>query len=227
MSDQHGAQRFTLQSLYDGVAIPALRAPANGNRLGGVVVIQEIFGLTTHIEDMCAQFANAGYESIAPALFARIDPEFHAEINPDGFTKGRTAVAATPWDQAMGDVAAAIATLPKPCFIVGFCYGGAVAWRAASMLDDLAGASCFYGRQIVDLLDKIPRVPTMLHYGANDPAIPMSDVDKVREAAPSAECFIYEAGHGFCRKGSKDYSALARKTALTRTLDLFSRLAAS
>jgi carboxymethylenebutenolidase len=217
----------TLDSRHDGRTIAALRAQATRETLGGMVVIQEIFGLTDHVSDMCATFADAGFDTIAPALFERIEPGFLATHDEAGFAKGRAAVFATPWAQAMGDVQAAIEALPQPCFIVGFCYGGAVAWRAAAECTGLSGAACFYGRLITDMLDLKPEIPIMLHYGARDASIPFADIERVRVGAPDAQLYLYEnAGHGFCRAGSADYDARARELALKRTLDVFTRICA-
>lgn len=217
-----------LTSRQDGFALPALHAPAQGRVKGGVVVIQEIFGLTPHIGEMAATFAEAGYETLAPALFARIDPNFHAEVSPDGIAKGRAAVLATPWPQVVGDIQAAIDALPKPCFVTGFCWGGAAAWAAAAHCTQVRAASCFYGRLIINLLDAPPKAPTMLHYGARDPSIPPEEIERVRAAAPvDTPLYLYDAGHGFCRKESADFNAPACALAMQRTLDWFARWAAS
>jgi carboxymethylenebutenolidase len=217
----------TLDSRHDGFAISALRAQAPRETLGGMVVIQEIFGLTDHVADMCSVFAEAGFDAIAPGLFERIEPGFRAGHDESGIAKGRAAISATPWSQAMGDVQAAIDALPQPCFIAGFCYGGAVAWRAAAECTGLSGASCFYGRLIVDMLDLKPQIPIMLHYGARDASIPFSDIERVRVGAPDAQLYLYEnAGHGFCRAGSSDHDPAARELALKRTLDVFTRICA-
>lgn len=217
-----------LTSRHDGFSMPALHLPATGKAKGGVVVIQEIFGLTPHIEEMAARFAHAGYDTIAPAMFARIDPAFHAALTPDGIAKGRDAVMASPWPQVVGDMQAAIDALPKPVFVTGFCWGGAAAWAAAGQCQNVRAAAGFYGRMIVGLLDAPPRAPTMLHYGAHDPSIPHADIEKVRAAAPlDTPIHIYEAGHGFCRKSSADYDEAASELALTRTLDWFARWGAS
>ena len=215
-------QTLTLTSRHDGFALPAFHAPAQGQRLGGVVVIQEIFGVTDHIEDMARQFAAAGYEAIAPALFARIDPAFHAEHDAEGFAKGRAAVMATPFDQVAGDVQACLDALGTPAFVTGFCYGGAVSWLAAARCEGIAGASGFYGRLIAtQMLDLAPRVPTILHYGRTDPHIPMSEVDAVAARHPAVPIHLYEAGHGFCRAGSSDYDATAHRLAMATTLAHF------
>lgn len=207
----------------DGFEFSAFRANPERQALGGVVVIQEIFGLTDHIADMCRFFAGAGYEVAAPALFERIEQGFHAELDAAGIEKGRAAVAASPWPQVTGDIQAAIDALPKPCFVTGFCYGGAAAWMAAGECSGLNAAACFYGRLIADLLAHEPKIPVMLHYGARDASIPSENVERVRAATPDAPLHLYDAGHGFCRAGSHDYSAAACELALSRTLDWFAR----
>jgi carboxymethylenebutenolidase len=219
---------ITLTSRHDGFALSALHMPSHGAPKGGVVVIQEIFGLTPHVAEMAATFAAAGYETIAPALYARIDPNFFAEVSAEGISRGRDAVMATPWPQVVGDVQAAIDALAKPAFVAGFCWGGAAAWAAAAQCENVRAASCFYGRMIVNLLDQPPRAPTMLHYGARDPSIPPAEIERVRAAAPrDTPLYIYDAGHGFCRKESADYDAASCALAMQRTLDWFARWRAS
>lgn len=213
----------TITSAYDGKLLAALSERPAGEVAGGVVVIQEIFGLTDHIADMCRIFAGAGYATLAPGLFERIEPGFQAGLDAAGIDKGRRAVQASPWEQVMGDVQAAIEALPRPCYVTGFCYGGAVAWMAAARCAGLNAASCFYGRLIADLLDNTPQVPVMLHYGARDASIPVENIERVRLSAPTSPLYLYDAGHGFCRAGSHDYDEPSRELALSRTLDWFAR----
>jgi len=210
-------------SRHDGFEIPALSTQPSGAARGGVVVIQEIFGLTDHIADMCRYFAEAGYAAMAPGLFERIEAGFHAELDAAGIEKGRAAVNASSWPQVVGDIQAAVDALPQPSYVTGFCYGGAAAWIAAAQCTGLKAASCFYGRLIIDLLDNKPAVPVMLHYGARDPSIPPENVERVRAAAPDSPLYLYDAGHGFCRAGSHDFDAGSRDLALSRTLDWFAR----
>lgn len=213
----------TLRSGLDGFTLPALSARPKGAPIGGVVVIQEIFGLTDHVADMCARFASQGYATLAPGLFERVTPGFHAELDAAGIEQGRAAVAASPWPQVMGDVQAAIDALPQPCYVAGFCYGGAVAWLAAARCTGVRAASCFYGRLIAELTDASPKAPVMLHYGARDASIPPDNIERVRHAAPDAPLYLYDAGHGFCRDGSHDFNAAARDLALARAMDWFAR----
>ncbi len=211
----------TLTSAHDGFTLTAHRVDAIGPRRGGVVVIQEIFGVSEHVRERCAAFAAAGYDAIAPSLFDRIEPGFAAGLDAAGFAKGRDAVASSPWPQVMADVQAAIDALAPPVFITGFCYGGAVAWLAAARCTGLAAASGFYGRLINTLLGEAPRVPTILHYGNRDASIPLSAIDEVRARFPDLDVHVYDAGHGFCRAGSPDYDAAACALATQRTLAHF------
>jgi carboxymethylenebutenolidase len=215
--------QITLHSEIDGFATPALAAHSKAPAVGGVVVIQEIFGLTDHVAAMCATFAAVGYEVLAPGLFERIEGGFHAPVDAAGIEKGRAAVSATPWPQAMSDVQAAIDALPQPTYVTGFCYGGAIAWLAAARCRGLKACASFYGRLIADMLDEIPAVPVMLHYGAHDISIPPANVESVRQATPDSPLYLYDAGHGFCRAGSQDFDIAARDLAVTRTLDWFAR----
>jgi carboxymethylenebutenolidase len=216
-------ERAKLTSRIDGFTFPALAANANGTPRGGVVVLQEIFGLSGHIADMCGVFAAAGYEVIAPSLFDRVETDFQAGHDPEGIKKGIAAVMSSPWPQVTSDIQAAIDALPQPCYVTGFCYGGAATWMAAAQCTGLKAASCFYGRLIADLSDNKPTIPVMLHYGARDASIPPENVERVRLAAPDSPLYLYDAGHGFCRDGSNDFHEPSRALAVKRTLDWFAR----
>lgn len=210
-----------LQSAYDGKRIGAYRATAKGERRGGVVVVQEIFGVNEHIRERCDTYAAAGYDAIAPSIFDRIEPGFQAPLDMSGTQKGRAAVDASPWEQVAADIQAAIDALAPPVFVTGFCYGGAVTWLAAARCRGLTAASAFYGRMINNLLDDAPRVPIILHYGERDPSIPATAVAQVRERYPEIPVFLYPAGHGFCRQGSADHDAGSCALATERTLAFF------
>jgi len=210
-----------LRSALDGFAFGAHAVAARGARRGGVVVIQEIFGVSEHIRERCDAFADAGYDALAPSLFDRVEPGFAAPLDASGTQKGRAAVDASPWPQVAADVQAAIDALAPPVFITGYCYGGSVAWLAAARCRGLTAASAFYGRLINILIDDAPRIPIMLHYGARDPSIPPAAVEQVRARYPDVPIHFYEAGHGFCRQGSPDHDAASCALATERTLAFF------
>lgn len=213
-----------LTSAHDGAPLPAYRAEAHGPHRGGLVLVQEIFGVNSNIRALADHFAQDGYEVLAPAFFARLDPMFDSGFDEAGVAKARAAVAATPWDQVAGDAQAAIDALAAPggpVYLAGFCWGGTVAWLAACRCARLAAAASFYGRLIIGLLDETPRAPIELHYGAHDPLIPMSDVEKVRAAHPDVPIHLYPAGHGFFSDRSADHDAVQADLAWARTRAFF------
>ena len=216
-----------LTSLHDNYALPVYRADTKGPRKGGVVVIQEIFGITAHIRAVCDFFAAQGYDAIAPGLYDRIEAGFHAEHDAEGLTRGVTAAQTTPMTQVAGDVQTCINGLQGPVFITGFCYGGGISWMAAARCTGLSAAAGFYGRIINQMLDAAPKIPIILHYGAHDAAIPQAMVDEVHAAYPDVPIYMYNAGHGFCREGSHDFNADARDVAMQRTLAFFAENGAS
>jgi carboxymethylenebutenolidase len=213
-----------LTSRHDGARLPAFHAQANGPRRGGLVLVQEIFGVNANMRALAERFAEDGYEVLAPAFFARIDPAFDAGFDSEGMTKGRAAVQATPWDQVAADCQTAIDALAVnggPVYVAGFCWGGTVAWLAACRCDGVAAASGFYGRMIIGLLEETPRAPIELHYGERDPHIPMAEVDRVRAAHPGVPIWLYPAGHGFFSDRSGDHDSVQADLAWARTRALF------
>jgi len=221
-------EELRLTSGHDGFSLSALRSPPTGPRRGGVIVLQEVFGVSPHIQSVMRFFASEGYEAIAPSLFDRIERRFSVEHDAEGLETGIAAARATPARQAIGDMAAALAVLKEgPKYAVGFCFGGVMAWLAAQHCAGLNAAAGFYGRRIIDHLQEPLRAPTMLHYGDHDSSIPLSDVEQVCATRPEARVFIYEAGHAFCREDGPNFCAPARDLAFDRTLSFFEAHTAS
>ncbi len=207
--------------------IPAVFVPASGaKRRGGLVVAQEIFGLNDNIRALCDRFAADGFDVVAPAYFDRIEAGFTAPYDPDGIQKGLSAVRATSWDQVTADTQAAIEQLAQSqsrIFVTGFCWGGTVAWVAACRCAGVTAASGFYGRMINMFLAETPKAPIELHYGDNDPGIPLSLVEEVRAAHSAVPIHLYPAGHGFFSDRGHDFDPTQSDIAWGRTLDLFDR----
>jgi carboxymethylenebutenolidase len=216
-------ETISLKSRHDGFEFSAYRAKPTDARRGGLVVMQEIFGVTADMREACDAFAADGYEAIAPSVFDRVQPGFLAEVNEAGYAAGRAASAASPIDQVMGDVQATIDALTGPVFYVGYCFGGFMGWMAASRCQGLTAVSGYYGRRIAEHLADKPLCPIILHFGKHDPHIPMSEVEPISEAYPDIPVYLYEAGHGFCRRSSKDYDAESDRLSRLRTLQLFHR----
>lgn len=210
----------------DGFKLGAYRADPGGKARGGVVVIQEIFGVNHHIRAVCDRLAAAGYAAVAPALFDRFAKDFQTGYTPADIAKARELVTNNKiWDTVMLDTQAAYDAL-KPAGstgIVGFCMGGSVAFKAATQTDGLVAASCFYGGQIVQFADDKPKCPTQMHFGEQDEHIPMTDVEKIKAKRTDCEIFVYPAGHGFYCDERGSFHAPSAKLAWDRTLALFER----
>jgi len=214
---------ITLKSRFDGFELSAYRAAPNDARRGGLVLVQEIFGVTDVIRGLCDGFAEDGYEVIAPAFFDRQAPGYESDYTRDSMMQGKALSEAAPWDQVQGDLQAAIDALSGPVFVTGFCWGGTAAWLAACRCEGVAAASGYYGRRISELVDETPKVPIILHYGKTDASIPLEKVDEVAARHPDVPIYLYDAGHGFVSDRSHDYDPDAARLARLRTLALFSR----
>jgi carboxymethylenebutenolidase len=217
----------------DGFAFDAWHVKAASARKGGVIVIQEIFGLSDHIKEMAERFGEAGYEAIAPSMYDRAAPGFIVQPQDvaAGMAKGVELAKANGPDNAMNDVGSVFDLLSrsgpenasKVC-ITGYCYGGTMSWLAGSRIDGLAAASCYYGGNIAQMVGLKPKCPTICHFGAKDAHIPLvGAVDKIQAAHPDVPVYIYDAGHGFARKNSQDYDAASDKLAFDRTIELFDK----
>jgi carboxymethylenebutenolidase len=216
-------ETIRLTSKFDGFEFAAYHAKPDDARRGGLLLIQEIFGITDHIRELCDGYAEDGYEVIAPAFYDRLEPGFAAPYDQDSIAKGVRYSQATPWDQVAGDAQAAIDALKAPVFVTGYCWGGAASWLVASRCDGVAAVSSFYGRRISELLDDAPRCPTILHFGKNDPSIPLEKVEDIRARHPDVPIYLYDAGHGFVSDRRADYDPDSAHLGRLRTLQLFAR----
>jgi carboxymethylenebutenolidase len=211
----------------DGFAFDAYSVPASGKRKGGVIVIQEIFGISDHIKHMAERFGAEGYEALAPSMYDRAAPGFVAQPHEvaEYMAKGRELAMGNGPDNAMNDVGGCLDKLKSlgPVFVTGYCYGGTMSWLASARLSGLAAASCYYGGNIPQMVDLKPLCPTICHFGKKDAHIPLDSVAKISEKHPDVAVYLYDAGHGFARKGSADYDAASDKLAFDRTVELFGK----
>lgn len=215
---------ISLKSPVDGFEFYAYHAPPEDARQGGLIVIQEIFGVTEHIRDVADGFAAQGYEVLAPSLFDRIKPEYEADYDePETIQEGVQYSQATPWDQVAGDLQACIDALAGPVYVTGFCWGGAATWLAACRCKGVTAASAYYGRRISELVEETPACPIVLHFGKTDASIPMDKVEEIRARHPDIPIYLYDAGHGFASDRRKDYDHDSARLARLRTLKLFAR----
>jgi carboxymethylenebutenolidase len=208
----------------DGFALGAYEAKPAGRPRGGLVVIQEIFGVTRHIRDVADDYAAEGYHAIAPAIFDRAERGADLAYDKSGTNKGIALRGQIPIEKTLLDVTAAAGALKSAgkVAIVGYCFGGSLAWFAAARIPGLAATIGYYGGMIAKHLDDKPRCPVMLHFGEKDSGIPMSDVEKIRAAVDPAkvEIFTYPAGHAFNRAGEPPYEPQSARLAKERTLKL-------
>jgi carboxymethylenebutenolidase len=205
--------------------IRAWRAdPADAPR-GGIVVVQEIFGVNSHIRDVCERFAGEGYLAVAPAIFEHVEKGFEAGYDPESRSRGIAIMGKVDREQMLRDVEAAIEVAKEggKVAVVGFCLGGTVAWAAAVQLSGLSAAVGYYGGGIIGLKDLKPGAPTLLHFGEKDQHIPITGVREVAAAHPQVEVHIYPADHGFNCDQRDSYDAPSAGLAWSRTLEFLGK----
>ncbi|MBK6685400.1 MAG: dienelactone hydrolase family protein [Deltaproteobacteria bacterium] len=212
---------MTFESLVapDGHPFAAYRAPAQGERRGGLVLIQEIFGINGHIQKVADGYAAQGYEVLAPALFDRVERDVQLGYAEADVARGRGLRTTLGWDLPFLDLGAAVADLSArgPVATLGYCWGGSLSWLAASRLP-IQGAVVYYGAQVPDWLTAAPRCPVLAHFGERDPLIPGEKVAALAAAHPMVAVHRYPAGHGFNCDHRADYQPTAARIAQNRTL---------
>ena len=212
----------------DGFSFPAYVAEPVGTPKGGIVVIQEIFGVNSHIRAVADGYAAAGYLAIAPATFERVQRGVDLGYDAEGMTEGsalKSAVEALPAPGVMQDIQAAVEYAAKAgkVGVVGYCYGGLLTWRAAESVGGLAAAAPYYGGGMTspDDASRQPKVPVLAHFGSKDHYISLESVEAFRKAQSGVEVQIYEADHGFNCDQRGSYNAPAAQLARERTLAFF------
>jgi carboxymethylenebutenolidase len=186
-----------------------------------VVIVQEIFGVNPHIRSVVDRYAALGYRTIAPALFDRVETGVELAYDEAGIARGREIAMQIAFEPAMLDVAAAVAHVADagPVAVIGYCFGGSVAWLAADSLP-IAAAVGYYGGQIHGLIDRQPKVPTLLHFGELDHAIPLDQVDAIAAAHPEVPVHVYEgAQHGFSCDARGSFHPISAAIAFGRTVE--------
>ena len=216
-------ERVTLTNPTDGFTFDAWRSPPMDARRGGLVICHAIWGVTPHLRALADEWAGDGYEVLVPNLFARFGQGF-AEQDTDSalFERQSAYGAATQWGMTtLPDLQTAIDALKGPVFLLGFCFGGGVAWLAAARCTGLSAVACYYGGAIHQFLDETPRCPVILHFGKHDELIPPAEVAAITARHPEIPAFLYDAGHAFVAP-SRYHADSARLSGL-RTAQLFAR----
>ncbi len=222
-------QTITLKAA-DGHSFPAYVAEPAGAPKGGIVVLQEIFGVNSHIRSVADGYAVAGYFVVAPATFHRVKADVELGYTEADMGTGfgfKTAVDGLPEPGVMADIQAAIdhASKAGKVGIVGYCWGGLLTWRSACMLSGLSAAVPYSGGGMTAQPDaaRQPQVPVLAHFGDQDHWIPLDTVEAFRAAQPGVEVHVYQANHGFNCDQRGSYNEAAARTARERTLAFFAR----
>ncbi|MDW3206311.1 MAG: dienelactone hydrolase family protein [Alphaproteobacteria bacterium] len=203
----------------DGHQFGAYRADPEMPARGGVVVIQEIFGVNRHIRAVADRFAALGYVAIAPQIFDRHQPDVELSYEAEDVQKGRDIRVEVGFDNPVLDIAAAVSALKDEglkAATVGYCYGGALAWLAAARIPALDASVGYYGTAAA-FKDEAPTCPVMLHYGDLDGMIPSTDGAMLESMYPGVQSFVYPADHGFNCDLRSSYHAESAERALART----------
>lgn len=190
---------------------------------GALVVVQEIFGVNHHIRHVCDTFAAHGYVAIAPAFFDHFEHGVELEYDADGVKRGKDLVDRLGMERALEDIKAAANVVQEAgkVGVVGYCWGGSVAFLANTRLS--MPAVSYYGARTTPYLDEQLDAPMMFHFGNHDPSIPAEAIDLHRSKQPTAEIHVYPAGHGFNCDQRADYDEASATLALERTLSFFRR----
>lgn len=214
----------------DGSLIPMYVARPAGKPKGGVVVIQEIFGVNSHIRSVADDYAAAGYLVVAPSTFHRVKSGVELGYESNDVTEGlelKSAVEKLPAPGVMQDIQAAIEFVAQAgkVGVLGFCWGGLLTWRAACTLNGLSAAAPYYGGGMTsdEEIAAATEVPVLAHFGAQDQLIPIAGVEKFAKANPQVEVHIYPADHGFNCDQRGSYHAGSAALARERTLKFFER----
>lgn len=212
----------------DGFEFAAYHVPAKGERKGGLIVVQEIFGVNADIKRTSDEFAGMGFEVLAPSMYDRVKPGLAIDSHtPEAIAEAVPVAQKNGLEKPVLDLQACVNWLkPRgPVFVTGFCYGGSASWIAATQVDGVAAASCYYGSLLPNLAHQKPKCPVIAHFGAQDSFIPMENVERFKAERPEVPVYVYDAGHGFFTKGGMAFDEQAMKESLKRTLDLFAKAA--
>ncbi|MFN0263599.1 dienelactone hydrolase family protein [Tepidamorphus sp. 3E244] len=208
----------------DGHALDAWCTGPEGEARWGAVVLQEIFGVNAHIRETCERYAALGAYALAPALFDRAQRGTELDYTADGVDTGRKLREQIDWDAAVADVQAAVdeASRAGPVCVIGYCWGGTLAFLAAARFNNVACAISYYGGQTVPFADENIQVPVIMHFGSEDPRIPERDRKIILDGNPDIEAHVYPCDHGFNCDHRKEFDAPSAALAMERNLAFLS-----
>ena len=218
--------KFIDLTAADGHKLAAYVAQPSGKARGGVVVVPEVFGVNSHIQQTTDGFAADGYLAVSPAMFDRAQRDYDTGYSQPEIQAGVAIMQKLDWKQAVLDVEAAIGEAKKggKVGIVGYCFGGTVTWVAAAQAKGLACAVPYYGGGMPGFIKEKPKVPTMCHFGEQDQSPTLAQAKEIVAAHPSVTAHFYAgAGHGFNCDQRGSWNAEAAKLARSRTVEFFGK----
>ncbi|MFM1814023.1 MAG: hypothetical protein RLZ98_718 [Pseudomonadota bacterium] len=211
----------------DGHGFSAYRADPSGTPKAGLVVIQEIFGVNGHMRNVTDRFASQGYVAICPAILDRTQRDVELGYTPDDIEKAKALRANVTYDQALADIKACrdlLAGEGLKVGVVGYCWGGSLAWASACRLEGFDVAVSYYGGDVPNMADEKAKCPAQFHFGEKDQGIPLDKVAIVKQKQPNHPLFIYEgAGHGFSCDERGSFNEAASKLAGERTAEFLAK----
>ena len=208
----------------DGHSFEVYEAEPDGKSMGTIVVVQEIFGVNAHIREVADGYARAGYRAMAPALFDRVEPKIELGYAGADMMQGiEIARGKLDVSDALQDIQTTVQSASESGVVglVGYCFGGLMAFLSACQVSGLACAVSYYGGGIAAQLEQSPNIPLQFHFAELDAHIPMSDVDLIRNAYPQCGLYTYDADHGFNCDHRASFDQPAADRARQRALDFF------
>ena len=209
----------------DGHKFSAYVAGPAGKPKGALIIVMEIFGVNSHIRKVTDDYAAAGYLAIAPAFFDRVQRGLDVGYTPPDMEIAIGLMKKMNFNDAVKDVDAAKAHVASAgkTGIIGWCWGGALSFKAACNVNGLACAVAYYGGAIPSMINEKPKCPVMFHWGEQDQSIPLEKAKEVAAAHKDQIHYFYPAGHGFNCDQRGSYDAESAKTALGRTIDFLKK----
>ena len=224
--DNSKGQNVTLKA-EDGHSLSAYRAAPAGKPKAGLVIIQEIFGVNSHIKKVSDGFAADGYVALAPAIFDRAERSFETGYQPADIERGRGVRGKIDINDMIKDIRAAVGSLAAEGLkvgVVGYCLGGTLAWLAATRIKGVSCAVSYYGGGIAETATEKPLCPVVFHFGETDQSIPPDHHAKIRAAHPELPLHVYPtAGHGFNCDERGAFHAPSAALARTRTMEFLAK----
>lgn len=209
----------------DGHRFKAYKASPAIEPKGAVIIAPEIFGVNSHIQQVADGYAGAGYLAIAPQFFDRSERDYEAGYEQTDIAAGIAIIETISFDEVMRDLAAClpVAQVAGKIAVVGYCWGGTIAWLAATRQTGISASIAYYGGGIPDYLEESPQCPTMLHFAELDKRPDLAQAQAIAQQFPDAESFFYPAGHGFNCNQRASYDADSSDQAFRRTHDFLAR----